>query len=255
MELQRLAELIRKYAPAHFRDVSAALGAFSDELEYTKAALSHDLMQAQRHDDFFSAREILDVQEELTRRVALIQNILSEAGAETEEAAVDVTAEEMPAEDNFTGENLAERPDYSLYAMDATVAYDIENTPVTFKRLAAFSYKERRFAVTTWRSLLSQICDILYMENPQIIRNMMREPRRADRKRVKMSMDKSVIHSPVRIADSDIWLETNRSAADIRKSILVLLKRYGIPTEEVKVYFRRDYATLHADDDQRGATQ
>jgi hypothetical protein len=57
------------------------------------------------------------------------------------------------------------------------------------------------------------------------------------------------IHSPVKIAGSNIWLETNRSASDIRRSILVLLERYGEPVDSVKVYFRRDYAALHAEDD------
>ncbi len=64
-----------------------------------------------------------------------------------------------------------------------------------------------------------------------------------------MSANKTDIHSPEKIAGSNIWIETNRSASDIRKSILVLLDRYGISTESVKVYFRRDYAALHADDD------
>lgn len=63
-----------------------------------------------------------------------------------------------------------------------------------------------------------------------------------------MSANKADIHSPEKIAGSNIWLETNRSAADIRKSILVLLERYGKTAESVKVYFRRDYVALHEDD-------
>ena len=31
-------------------------------------------------------------------------------------------------------------------------------------------------------------------------------------------------------------------------SSVVLLERYGIPTEHVKVYFRRDYTSLHNDE-------
>lgn len=245
MELQRLAELIKNYSPAHFKDVCASLSSLSDELQYTKAALSKDLIAAQSNDDFPKAREILDMQEELSKKIALIKKMLSDSGADAEEYDVE-DAEISEAE----GIDTARRPDYNLYDMDDTVAYDIEDTPVTFKRPAAFSYKGKRYPVTKWRSLLSELCDILYKEDPSIIKAMTNEARQPGKKRVKMSVNMSDIHSPVKITGSDIWVETNRSAADIRKSVLVLLDRYGIPTESVKVYFRRDYAALHADDGQ-----
>lgn len=242
MELQRLADLIKKFSPAHFRDICASLGSLTDELEYTKAALSKDLMKAQNHDDFPRAREILDALEELSQRIADIKNLLPEDLEEAEEYDDGISTDEST--------DPTERPDYNLYDMDDTVAYDIEDTPVTFKRPAAFSYKGKRYPVTKWKTLLSKLCDLLYKEDPAILRAMTNEPRQAGKKRVKLSVNKADIHSPVQIAGSNIWVETNRSAADIRKSILILLERYGIPTESVKVYFRRDYAALHADDGQ-----
>lgn len=132
--------------------------------------------------------------------------------------------------------------------MDDTVAYDIKDTPVTFKRPAAFAYKGKRYTVTKWKTFLAKLCSILYKEDPSIIRAMANGVRQPGKKRVKMSVNKADIHSPVKIAGSDIWVETNRSAADIRRAILVLLDYYDIPTESVKVYFRRDYAAIHVDD-------
>lgn len=52
----------------------------------------------------------------------------------------------------------------------------------------------------------------------------------------------------MKLAGSDIWVETNRSAADIRRAILILLDYYNIPTESVKVYFCRDYGAMHVDE-------
>lgn len=46
MQINRLIELIQKHSPAHFRDICVALSSLSDELEYTKAALSDELMNA-----------------------------------------------------------------------------------------------------------------------------------------------------------------------------------------------------------------
>lgn len=201
MKLQRLAELIKQYSPAHFRDVCASFSLLSNELEHTKTALSKDLMAAQKSNDFYKAREILDVQEELSQKIAIIQKLLSESEMEEEELDVE-EAEELEA---------FERPEYSLYDMDDTVAYDIK-------------------------------------EDPSIIRAMANGVRQPGKKRVKMSFNKADINSPVKIAGSDIWVETRRSAADIRRAILILLDYYNIPTESVKVYFRRDYTAMHVDD-------
>ena len=248
MELNRLGALLKQYSPAHFRDVCAALSSLSDELEYTKAALSEDLMKAQNRNDFPAAREILDTQEELSERISEIQRLLGEAGLEDIE---NVEPDTEADGDTDAGTSDGEHIDYSQYDMDDTVAYDIEDTPVTFKRPAAFSYKGKRYQVTKWKTMLVQLCNLLYKENPDIIKEMAVEERAPGRKRVKMSANKADIHSPEKIAGSNIWIETNRSASDIRKSILVLLDRYGISTESVKVYFRRDYAALHADDDNK----
>lgn len=162
MKLQRLAELIKQYSPVHFRDICASFSLLSDELEYTKTALSKELMAAQKSNDFSKAREILDIQEELSQKIAIIQKLLSES--EMEEAELDAEeAEELEA---------SERPDYSLYDMDDTVAYDIKDTPVTFKRPAAFSYKGKRYNVTKWKAFLAELCSILYKEDPSIIQAM-----------------------------------------------------------------------------------
>lgn len=244
MQINRLAELIEKYSPAHFRDICVALSSLSDELEYTKAALSNELMNAQKHDDFSQAREIIDMQEELSQKITLIQAMLPNMGTE----------DMIPNQDQEESEDMSgtclERTDYSLYDMDDTVAYNIKDTDVTFKRPAAFSFRGKKYPVTKWKALLAKLCDILYKEDPTIINRMAREPRQPGKKRVKMSVNKADIHSPVKIAESNIWLETNRSASDIRDSILILLGNYGISDNMLKVYFRRDYAALHAEDDQ-----
>lgn len=247
MELHRLADLIKTYSPAHFRDICAVLTSLNDELEYTKAMLSADLMSAQNQDDFPRAREILDVQEELSQRITDLRNLLAEYDVEEEV----VEPDEIPSDDEENSEP-GERVDYSLYDMDDTVAYDIEDTPVTFKRPAAFSLNGKRYQVTKWKTMLVKLCDLLYKKDPAIIDGMVGEARQPGIRHVKMSQNKADIHSPQRIAGSNIWIETNRSAADIRKWILILLERYDLPTESVKVYFRRDYAALHADDEIEG---
>lgn len=243
MDLHRLADLIKTYSPAHFRDICAALTSLSDEMEYTKAALSADLISAQNQDDFSRAREILDAQEGLSQRITDIRNLLAEydVGEAAEEP------DEIQPGDEANPES-GERIDYSLYDMDDTVAYNIEDTSVTFKRPAAFTFNGKWYQATKWKSMLVKICDLLYKQDPEIIKNMANETRRPGKKRVKMSQNKVDINSPQQIAGSNLWIETNRSADEIRNWILILLERYDMPAESVKVYFRRDYTALHVGD-------
>ena len=63
-----------------------------------------------------------------------------------------------------------------------------------------------------------------------------------------MSERQTDLHSPMLIPGSNIWIETNRSAADLCKWVLILLDRYSISPDSMKVYFRRDYAALHANE-------
>ena len=247
MDVNKLAERLERLSPEHFRDIYAAIDMLCDELGYTKTSLGKDLMKAQENDDFSTAREILDTQENLLHAMNIIQQFLSEY--ELEQAPEDaVSEEELPITEDETDE--VERIDYSQYDMDDTVAYDIENTPVTFKRPAAFSYKGKRHPVTKWKTLLVQLCGIFYREQPDVIRSMVGEERQPGQRRVKLSLNPDELHSPAQITNSGIWIETNRSAANIRAWILLIMERLGVPYEEVKVFFRRDYAALHSQDEQ-----
>lgn len=247
MDVNKLAERLTRLSPEHFRDIYAAVDMLCDELGYTKSSLGKDLMKAQENDDFSTAREILDTQEDLLHAMNIIQQFLSEFKIE-QEFEDDVPEDELPISEDDSDD--AERIDYSQYDMDDTIAYDIENTPVTFKRPAAFSYKGKRHPVTKWKILLVQLCSIFYREQPDTIRSMVGEERQAGQRRVKLSLNPGELHSPAQISNSDIWIETNRSAANIRTWILLIMDRLGVPYEEVKVFFRRDYAALHSQDEQ-----
>lgn len=251
MDAIELAGKLKEQTPRHFQDICAALDMLCDELGYTKVSLRKDLMKAQSVDDYTKARSILDTQEELLAQMNRIQHFLNEVGADLPSPA----DEEMNDDHNSADDTNDDRIDYSQFDMDDTVAYDIEETPVTFKRPAAFSFKGNRYPVTKWKGMLSKLCDLLYKENPSIIQTMANEERQPGQRRVKLSTDQSDMNSPVKISGSNIWIETNRSAANIRSWILILLDRYSVPYEQMKVFFRRDYAALHEQDEQLAMTE
>lgn len=235
MDHQKLADLLRLYAPKQFVDAYTSIELLSEELEEAKEALTTALMEAQSQDDYQKAHEILDMKEGLTAIIHDIQAFLSGLGEAVEEAEQVISENEEPQE----------RRDYSLYGVDDTVAYDIADTQVTFKRPAAYTFCGTRYQVNNWKSLLCGLCGKLYAKDPSILRAMVDEPRQHGIARVKLSLVPTDLIRPVKIPESEIWVETNRSASDIRKNVLTLLERYGIPSDLFKVYFRRDYSALH----------
>ena len=62
---------------------------------------------------------------------------------------------------------------------------------------------------------------------------MVNEKRRSGARRLKIDTTASKLAKPRRIAGSNIYIETNRSADDIRAWMLELLKRYDIPSDEL----------------------
>jgi hypothetical protein len=238
MEINQLTELLKTEAPAHLKEICTTLRDLSNKMEYVKYALSNNLLAAQNQDDFSKAHKIIDAQEELTMRIDKIQQYLEYADIEETESE---TTKDVQQKSSVLGDRI----DYSQYNTDDTVAFPLADASVTFKKPAAFTFERKRYAVTNWKEMLVKLCNILYSKNPQIIREMMNEKRQLGKVGVKMSTNKENIHSPVRIADSNIWIETNRSAADIQKKMLAILEIYELPLDSVLFFFRRDYTVLH----------
>ncbi|MCR4717280.1 MAG: hypothetical protein K5656_08870, partial [Lachnospiraceae bacterium] len=90
-----------------------------------------------------------------------------------------------------------------------------------------------------------KICELLYDEDPLIILGIADEGRQRGQNYVKMSVNKKGFQRPLKIKGSNVWIETCRSAIDIRRYIVTLLERYGISTDAVKVFFRKDFSPLH----------
>lgn len=245
IDSERLIYLLKEYTPAHYKFICEHILSLADELEYIKTLLTKDLMTAQNRDEFSKSHEIIDIQETLSAKISDLKKLIADSGFKPEELSAEETEEQDNKANTAFYDHNAEKPNYELYSLDNTVAYDIENADVTFKKLYAFSYNGSNYPVKTWKTFLSTLCNILYEQDSSIIRAMLIESKHPGERYVKLSKKKSALQRPVEIADSNIYIESNRSADDIRSYILVLLKHYNIPTKAVKVYFRRDYAPLH----------
>ena len=115
-------------------------------------------------------------------------------------------------------------------------AYDIDKAPVTFNRPVSFSIESEYYSVRSWKTLLQRMCSVLYEKNPEIIENIVDNPNTKMKYKVSMSRNKEDMLRPYEVFGSDIWVETNRNASDIRKMILSLLDLYEISPKNVKVY-------------------
>lgn len=251
MDMEQLTVFVRNNMPAHYRDICTSLKSLTDELEYTKIGLSNMLISSQNRDDYLKAHEIIDAQEALAKCISEINDFLNEIGADNFDSLVNAEAEKdeffsQQTEVQNNAVSSKERIDYRLFETDDTVAYSITDTPVTFKRPSAFSLNDRKYQATTWKDMLVRLCGLLYKKDANTICDMVGEKRRHGQRRVRMSFESADLNSPMLIPGSNIWVETRRSAKDIRKSILVLLERYSISPDNMKVYFNKDFTALHA---------
>lgn len=213
MENERFFALFNKYAPNRLADVIEWMGGLSEALGETGADLRQAMMTAQQRNDFAGAREILDLQEELAQRSATLEALL--AGSDPHSRI-------------------------SGNAGDHQCTYDISTVRVKFRKPTAFSFRGNVYPATTWKAILQKVCDLLFDENPDIIRNLVKD----GAARIKLSMDEKSLRNPIEIAHSGIWIETNLSAPDIRDSVLALLDQYGIDSHAIYVDLRGEQTEI-----------
>ena len=234
MQLNETINLLNKFVPDNYQDIRILLAGIKYELKRTKEQLAKELVEWQKSNDYKSLHEIINLQETLENYIKIVEEI---SGDSTEEE-ISMYCDKKESNPPFA---TTERVDYSKYAVDDTIGYNIDENIATFKRLAAVSFINRRFKVKTWVSLYVTICSLLYKDNPSVIEGLVYKKRTG----IKIAKNGVGMFRPIKISGSQLWLECHGSAETLRKSIIALLDMYHIPHDEVKVFYRRDYTDLH----------
>ncbi|HAV42553.1 TPA: restriction endonuclease subunit R [bacterium] len=102
----------------------------------------------------------------------------------------------------------------------------------TGKSISAFTFKETRYVVKTWKELLIQICDIIaatHRDRFEQVLNLI------GRKRPYFSRNQNELRAPERIEGTDIYVEINLSANSIVKLSRDVLSLFGYTKEDLSI--------------------
>lgn len=236
MEYSDIVQKLEQAVPSHLQDLFAAISLVSNELEYTKTAIDKNMQNAINMNDYKTIHELLEVSETLHKTKSKIDEFISEYGSE-----------EM-VETDFNFDNEAEQHNdginYDAYRVDETVSYDLF-TSITFKRPAAFSFKNGKYNVATWNGMLIKVCGLLYQEDSNIFNGFVNDKSLQGKRKARFSLDKNQLRKPIKIKGTSVYIETNLSANDIRKTILAMLDKFGISSDSIKIYLSKDLTALH----------
>ena len=237
MEYVDIIQKLEQVVPSHLQDLIAAISLVSNELEYTKNAVDKNIQNAINQNDYNTVRELLEISEELHKNKSKIDGFIEEHSPEDET----VETEDVIENDE---EQHSNGVDYDAYRVDETVSYDLF-TPITFKRPAAFSFKDSKYNVATWNGMLVKICGLLNQEDGNIFKEFVNDKSMQGKRKARFSMEKNQLRKGIKVKGSDVYIETNLSANDIRKTILAMLEKYNISSDAVKLYLAKDLTALH----------
>ena len=234
-----LVDLLGKIDPERLQDLLAALDLVSYELKYAKDAVDSALKQAinqNRHDEIPKLNEVSKALYQYSKKVDtfLEENPVDESDDNGNEELEDTAVQEGSV-------------DYSDYDVDDSIPHDLF-VSVTHKKPAAFSYKGRKYKATQWNYLLVEVCKMLCKEDRRIFASFVDSKDMQGKRKPRFSRNKDALRKGVIIGDSGVYVETNRSANGIRKTILAMLEKYGMPSDTIKLYIRRDLTSLHKRD-------
>lgn len=138
-----------------------------------------------------------------------------------------------------------ELPDYEKYKVDNRVEYNLYND-FTNKRPYGFKVLDSKIVYTnSWKDMLVEVCKIFYKVNKEKFNSFIDLDHMNGRKKY-FSKDGKDLRRPERIG-SNVYIETNKSANDIRDAIIKILRAYGLKVIDLKVYLTADYTDLKKD--------
>lgn len=237
MEYTDILQKLEQVAPSHLQDLIAAISLVSNELEYTKTAVDKNIQNAINQNDYKAVRELLEISEALHENKTKIDVFIEAHSAEEEMLEIEDVVD-IDDEQHNKGIN------YNAYRVDETVSYDLF-TPITFKRPAAFSFKDNKYNVDTWNGMLVKICGLLNKEDSNIFKGFVNDKSLQGKRKARFSIDNKQLRKPIKVKGSDVYIETNLSANDIRKTILAMLDKFSISSDAVKLYLAKDLTALH----------
>ncbi|MBP2656480.1 MAG: hypothetical protein H6Q73_4049 [Firmicutes bacterium] len=122
----------------------------------------------------------------------------------------------------------------------SNVEYTLNENP-TNKRPIAFELEGDKVMVNSWIEMLLKTVEILYRKDTVKMKSFVTDEGMNGHTVPYFSLlPQATMRKPIKIPNAEFYVETNRNADSIRKSIVSMLERYGIGSTNFKIYLRAD---------------
>lgn len=156
-------------------------------------------------------------------------------------------------EEEFVEDNMdfiiddQKRINYEKYRIDETIPYAL-TTDFRYTKPAAFSLDGIRYPARMWKQLLVTTCELLNKKSNKIFEEFLEDKFMQGKTRKYFSKNEKELWNPEEIKGTDIFIETNLCANDIRNMVLKMLDKYRIPYADFEVYLSKDLRPLHKEE-------
>jgi predicted type IV restriction endonuclease len=106
------------------------------------------------------------------------------------------------------------------------------NDPYTFKKAVSFTFKNKNYKINNWRDLLCKMATLMRKTHPNEFERVFTLK---GRKRPYFTKNRNELRSYKKIPETNIYFETNLSAAQIVKVTKKLIALFGYPENELSI--------------------
>lgn len=240
IDIVKLIEDLNSIIPTQLHELIAAIELVGDELKYTKAEIDKKLQVYANCQDYSKCTNCLQISKELSKYLDDINRYININSLEYNK----VSDEYCEVSDEERIDNEDKSPvEYESFKEDEYIMCDLFSI-FTHKKPVAFSFKQKIYMVSNWRKMLILMCELLCTENKNLFLSFASDKTLQGKKMPRFTQDKSKLRVFEKVKGSDIFIELNLSANDIRKEILAMLKKYNIATDAVVIYLAKESSSI-----------
>lgn len=240
IEMDEIFEFMQNEMPEHTEEVWSVVDLFSDTLVNTKSAIDGKVQQLLSHNEFDKVNQYVIMSKKIVSLVKDINDYIKKYALVADDELSETTEDDEEI-DNFDDTG---KVNYEEYRVDENVAYSLY-TNFTHKKPAAFSVDGKKYEARQWKVIFTKTCELLNDKDPDRFAEFINDSELQGKKRLYFSLESEGMLKPKKINGSNVFVETNLSANNIRTILANMLERYHIPRSSYQIYLSKDLTPLH----------
>lgn len=246
MEIENIIEFLKKETPEHEDLLNVAYEAICNLLKAEQKNIDNRISELLSERDYIKVNEYVQMSKEVSDMISIVEAI-------GDKYELYDNVEKMPNERKLVADieeiciSNTKRINYEEFRVDENMPFTLM-TDFRYMKPAAFSLDGMRYPARLWKLVFIKTCELLWEKNRTIFEGFIDDRFMQGKTRTYFSKDSSGMAKPELIHDTEIFVETNLSANNIRDVIIRMLEKYRIPTAAYQIYLSKDLSPLHTEE-------